>query len=122
MALTGRTKATMSTQLRMTAQRPRSAGHLTEGLSRTQTIIVVSGTMLALLLAALDQTIVGTAMPRIVADLNGLSYYAWVITAYLVASTVMVPVAGKLGDLFGRKPFLLTGMVGFVVASALCGL
>ncbi len=112
----------MSTQLRMTAQRPRSAGHLTEGLSRTQTIIVVSGTMLALLLAALDQTIVGTAMPRIVADLNGLSYYAWVITAYLVASTVMVPVAGKLGDLFGRKPFLLTGMVGFVVASALCGL
>ena len=78
--------------------------------------------MLALLLAALDQTIVGTAMPRIVADLNGLSYYAWVITAYLVASTVMVPVAGKLGDLFGRKPFLLTGMVGFVAASALCGL
>src|SRR5437588_5280707 len=112
----------MSTQLKMTAQRPRSAGHLTEGLSRTQTIIVVSGTMLALLLAALDQTIVGTAMPRIVADLNGLSYYAWVITAYLVASTVMVPVAGKLGDLFGRKPFLLTGMVGFVAASALCGL
>src|SRR6059058_3637354 len=112
----------MSTQLKMTAQRPRSAGHLTEGLSRTQTIIVVSGTMLALLLAALDQTIVGTAMPRIMADLNGLSYYAWVITAYLVASTVMVPVAGKLGDLFGRKPFLLTGMVGFVVASALCGL
>src|SRR5438445_808458 len=112
----------MSTQLKMTAQQPRSAGHLTEGLSRTQTIIVVSGTMLALLLAALDQTIVGTAMPRIVADLNGLSYYAWVITAYLVASTVMVSVAGKLGDLFGRKPFLLTGMVGFVVASALCGL
>src|SRR5438552_12658013 len=112
----------MSTQLRMTAQRPRSGGHLTEGLSRWQTVIVVSGTMLALLLAALDQTIVGTAMPRIVADLNGLSYYAWVITAYLVASTVMVPVAGKLGDLFGRKPFLLTGMVGFVAASALCGL
>src|SRR3989440_501976 len=104
----------MSTQLKMTAQRPRSAGHLTEGLSRWQTIIVASGTMLALLLAALDQTIVGTAMPRIVADLNGLSYYAWVITAYLVASTVMVPVAGKLGDLFGRKPFLLSGMVGFV--------
>src|SRR5437763_7897180 len=111
----------MSTQLKMTAPRPRSAGHLTEGLSRWQTMIVVSGTMLALLLAALDQTIVGTAMPRIVADLNGLSYYAWVITAYLVASTVMVPVAGKLGDMFGRKPFLLAGMVGFIAASALCG-
>src|SRR6266436_10289083 len=111
----------MSTQLRMTAQRPRSGGHLTEGLSRWQTIIVVSGTMLALLLAALDQTIVGTAMPRIVAELNGLSYYSWVITAYLVASTIMVPIAGKLGDLFGRKPFLLAGMIGFVLASALCG-
>src|ERR1700736_1658145 len=112
----------MSTQPRTPNQRPGSAGHLTEGLSRSRTIIVVGGTMLALLLAALDQTIVGTAMPRIVADLDGLSYYAWVITAYLVASTVMVPVAGKLGDLFGRKPFLLTGMVGFVAASALCGL
>ena len=72
-------------------------------MSRRRTILVVAGTMLARLLAALDQTIVGTAMPRIVADLNGLAYYASVITAYLVASTVMVPVAGKLGDLFGRK-------------------
>ena len=98
-----------------------TGGHLTEGLTRGQTIGVVAGTMLALLLAALDQTIVGTAMPRIVAELNGLSYYSWVITAYLVASTIMVPIAGKLGDLFGRKPFLLAGMSGFIVASALCG-
>jgi EmrB/QacA subfamily drug resistance transporter len=98
-----------------------TGGHLTEGLTRGQTIGVVAGTMLALLLAALDQTIVGTAMPRIVAELNGLNYYTWVITAYLVASTIMVPIAGKLGDLFGRKPFLLAGMIGFVVASALCG-
>jgi len=98
-----------------------SGGHLTEGLTRWGTIGVVAGTMLALLLAALDQTIVGTAMPRIVAELNGLNYYSWVITAYLVASTIMVPIAGKLGDLFGRKPFLLAGMIGFVVASALCG-
>ncbi len=98
-----------------------SSGHLTEGLTRWATIGVVAGTMLALLLAALDQTIVGTAMPRIVAELNGLNYYSWVITAYLVASTIMVPIAGKLGDLFGRKPFLLAGMIGFVAASALCG-
>jgi EmrB/QacA subfamily drug resistance transporter len=107
-------------------QRPASdpadtSGHLTEGLTRLATIGVVAGTMLALLLAALDQTIVGTAMPRIVAELNGLNYYSWVITAYLVASTIMVPIAGKLGDLFGRKPFLLAGMIGFVAASALCG-
>jgi EmrB/QacA subfamily drug resistance transporter len=93
-----------------------------EGLSRGRLILVTIGTMLALLLAALDQTIVGTAMPRIVADLNGLAYYTLVTTVYLVASTVMVPIAGKLGDLFGRKPFLLTGMIGFVGASALCGL
>jgi len=96
-------------------------GSLTAGLSRWATIGVVAGTMMALLLAALDQTIVGTAMPRIVAELNGLNYYSWVITAYLVASTIMVPIAGKLGDLFGRKPFLIAGMIGFVAASALCG-
>ncbi|MEA2636713.1 MAG: hypothetical protein QOH92_3480 [Chloroflexota bacterium] len=110
--------------MRNEPQQPSTAdtgGHLTAGLTRWQTIGVVAGTMLALLLAALDQTIVGTAMPRIVAELNGLNYYTWVITAYLVASTIMVPIAGKLGDLFGRKPFLLAGMIGFVVASALCG-
>ena len=94
----------------------------TAGLSRRRVILATAGTMLALLLAALDQTIVGTAIPRIVADLNGLDRLAWVTTAYLVTSTTMTPIAGKLGDLFGRKPFLLTGMIGFVAASALCGL
>src|SRR3981081_2179669 len=80
------------------------------------------GVILALLLAALDQTIVGTALPRIVAELNGLDRYSWLITGYLVASTVVVPLAGKLGDLFGRKPFLIGGMIGVVAASALGGL
>src|SRR5207245_5097320 len=84
-------------------------------------VLATIGVMLALLLAALDQTIVGTALPRIVAELNGLDRYSWLITGYLVASTVIVPIAGKLGDLFGRKPFLIAGMVGFVAASALCG-
>src|SRR5258708_2005022 len=77
--------------------------------------------MLTLLLAALDQTIVGTAMPRIIADLNGFDKYAWVTTAYLVTSTVTVPIAGKLGDLFGRKPFILLGIAGFMVFSWACG-
>jgi EmrB/QacA subfamily drug resistance transporter len=95
---------------------------MTHGLSRNRVILATAGTMLALLLAALDQTIVGTAIPRIVADLNGLDRLAWVTTAYLVTSTTMTPIAGKLGDLFGRKPFLLAGMIGFVVASAFCGL
>ena len=91
------------------------------GLSRGRVVVTTAGVLMGLLLSSLDQTIVGTAMPRIIAELNGLQYYAWVTTAYLVASTVMVPIAGKLGDLFGRKPFVLIGMVGFVLASALCG-
>ena len=95
---------------------------MTHGLSRNRVILATAGTMLALLLAALDQTIVGTAIPRIVADLNGLDRLAWVTTAYLVTSTTVTPIAGKLGDLFGRKPFLLAGMIGFVIASAFCGL
>src|SRR5213078_338749 len=90
-------------------------------LTRNARILATVGVGLALFLAALDQTIVGTALPRIVADLNGLDYFAWVATAYLVSSTTLTPIAGKLGDLFGRKPFLLAGMIGFVLASALCG-
>jgi EmrB/QacA subfamily drug resistance transporter len=90
-------------------------------MTRSARILATVGVGLALFLAALDQTIVGTALPRIVSDLNGLDYFAWVATAYLVTSTVLTPIAGKLGDLFGRKPFLLAGMIGFVIASALCG-
>ena len=77
--------------------------------------------MLGMLLAALDQTVVGTAMPRIIADLNGLSHYAWVGTAYLLASTATMPIWGKLSDAYGRKRFYITGMVIFVTGSALCG-
>src|SRR3981081_3398960 len=94
----------------------------TLNLSRGQKILATAGVAVSLLLASLDQTVVGTAMPRIVAELQGLNYYAWVTTAYLVTSTVVVPIAGKLGDMFGRKPFMLAGMIGFVGASALCGL
>ena len=94
---------------------------MTGELSTRQKALATLGVMLTLLLVALDQTVVGTAMPRIIAELNGLSVYAWVTTAYLVASTVVVPVAGKLGDMFGRKPFILVGMVGFMAGSWLCG-
>ena len=95
---------------------------MTSSLSTRQKAFATVGIMLTLLLVALDQTVVGTAMPRIIADLNGLSVYAWVTTAYLVASTVVVPVSGKLGDMFGRKPFVLVGMVGFMIGSWLSGL
>src|SRR3954452_17542302 len=87
-----------------------------------QLIIIMIGVMLGLLLAALDQTVVGPAMFRIIRDLKGLEHYAWVTTAYLLTSTLTVPIAGKLGDLFGRKWFFVGGMVIFVVASMLCGL
>lgn len=90
-------------------------------MTKNARILATVGIALALFLAALDQTIVGTALPRIIAELNGLEYYAWVATAYMVASTTMTPISGKLGDLFGRKPALIIGIVGFVLASALCG-
>ena len=95
---------------------------MSESSSRARVVLATIGVALALLLAALDQTVVGVAMPRIVRELHGLDLYAWVTTAYLVTSTALVPVAGKLGDMFGRKPFLIAGMIGFVSASALCGL
>ncbi len=92
-----------------------------EQSGRRETVLAVAGLMLALFLVALDQTIVGTALPKIIADLNGFEHYAWVTTAYLLASTAMIPVIGKLGDIYGRKWFLVAGVAIFLVGSALCG-
>src|SRR5712691_12513868 len=91
-------------------------------LPRRDLVLTVAGLMLGLLLAALDQTIVGTAMPRIVAELQGFEHYAWVTTAYLLTSTAVVPISGKLSDMYGRKFFLLGSSAMFVLTSALCGL
>src|SRR5207302_4995866 len=95
---------------------------MTRSSSPARVVLATAGVAMALVLAALDQTIVGVAMPRVVSELHGLNYYAWVTTAYLITSTALVPIAGKLGDMFGRKPFLIAGMIGFVAASALCGM
>ncbi|HWF49578.1 MAG TPA: MFS transporter [Solirubrobacteraceae bacterium] len=83
---------------------------------------VFAGLMLVLLMAALDQTIVSTALPTIVGDLGGLNHISWVVTAYLLAQTAVTPVYGKLGDLYGRKVVLQAGLVVFLAGSALCGL
>lgn len=84
--------------------------------------LIVAGVLLGLFLSALDQTIVSTALPRIARELDGLSLYSWVTTAYLLTSSAMVPIYGKLSDLYGRKPILMIGIVIFLLGSALCGL
>src|SRR5581483_399023 len=90
-------------------------------LTRTQFIGTLAGLMMCLLLAALDQTIVGTAEPRIIAQLSGFNRYPWVSTAYLLSSTIAVPIFAKLSDIYGRKWFFLAGAAGFVLTSAFCG-
>src|SRR5438128_960285 len=90
------------------------------GLPRRTMVIAVAGLLLTLMLAALDSTIVATAMPSIAADLHGFDRYSWVTVAYLLTSTIGVPVIGKLADQYGRKPFLVLGAVVFVLASLLC--
>src|SRR6266699_978931 len=94
---------------------------LSATVSRGRLASILIGVMLGMLLASLDQTIVGTALPHIVADLGGLEHYAWVVTAYLLASTVTVPIYGKLSDIYGRRVFFIGGMIIFLIGSALAG-
>src|SRR5271154_5862073 len=84
--------------------------------------LVFGGLLLVMFLAALDQTIVATALPTIVGDLGGLKHISWVVTAYLLAQTVVTPLYGKLGDMYGRKIILQGALVTFLAGSALCGL
>lgn len=91
-------------------------------LSHRQIQIVFGGLMLGMLLAALDQTVVATALPTIVGDLGGLSHLSWVVTAYLLSSTVSVPLYGKIGDQLGRKNIFQAAIVIFLVGSAMSGL
>nr|BBH89403.1 hypothetical protein KTC_41540 [Thermosporothrix sp. COM3] len=84
-------------------------------------LLTMFGVLLVMLLASLDQTIVSTAMPRIIGELNGIDRYTWVSTAYLLASTVMIPIYGKLSDMFGRKLIFLIGVILFLAGSAMCG-
>lgn len=114
----------------MLAKSARAAGHAAppaataERRPRPQGVrlgIVLAALMLTLLLDALDQNVVGTALPRIIAKLHGFDRYTWTVTAYFLATTTMLPISGKLSDQFGRKWFLLAGAGTFLVGSALCG-
>ncbi|MFF4418170.1 MDR family MFS transporter [Streptosporangium sp. NPDC001559] len=87
-----------------------------------EVMVVLPGLMLAMVLAMLDNMIVGTAMPRIVGELGGLTHLSWVVTAYVLGTTVSTPIWGKIGDLYGRKNIFLASIVIFMIGSALCGM
>ena len=87
--------------------------------ARTEILIAI---LLAMFLSALDQTIVGTALPTIVTQLHGNDYYTWVVTIYLLTATISGPIYGKLSDLFGRRPMVMIGVTLFLIGSALSGL
>src|SRR5579863_488973 len=100
------------------------ADFLTSGivrLTRPQLVGTMLGLLLSVLLASLDQTIVGTAEPRIIAQLSGFDRYPWVSTTYLLTSTLAIPIFAKLSDIYGRKWFFMAGAGGFMFTSALCG-
>ena len=94
----------------------------TPPITHKQVLVIFSGLALAMLLAALDSTIVATALPTIVGELGGLNHLAWVVTAYLLAQTIVTPLYGKLGDLYGRKRIMQGAIVVFLISSALCGM
>ena len=91
-------------------------------LSKRRIVLTTAGAIAGMFLAALDSTIVATAMPTVIADLHGIDHYAWVFTAYLLAEIASIPLWGRLADMYGRKRIFLLGMVIFLTGSALCGL
>ena len=99
-----------------------SAAAMNEGTGSRHIYVVFSGLVLVMLLAALDSTIVSTALPTIVGELGGFDHISWVVTAYLLAQTIVTPLYGKLGDQYGRKIVLQVGLVVFLIGSVLCGI
>jgi EmrB/QacA subfamily drug resistance transporter len=101
---------------------PTATAELPSRISHEKVRVVFGGLLLVMLLAGLDSTIVATALPTIVKELGGLDHISWVVTAYLLAQTIVTPIYGKLGDLYGRKRVLQFAIVIFLIGSALCGL
>ena len=90
-------------------------------LDHRKKMIIMSAIMASMFFSALNQTTIGTALPRIIADLGGMAYYSWIFTAYILASSIPAVMAGRISDIYGRKPFILGGIVVFVIGSFLCG-
>jgi EmrB/QacA subfamily drug resistance transporter len=105
----------------LTAGGPRQASDQPQAIDQRRVWVIIGALLLGMLLAALDQTIVATALPTIAGDLHGLSHLSWVVTAYLLASTVSTPLWGKLGDMYGRKRFFQASILIFLIGSALSG-
>lgn len=105
----------------MTAPTPSAPRPLGESLDARQRWLLLGSLMVSLFVGALDQTVVSTATPRILADLGGFGLLSWLFTSYMLSSTVIIPLVGKLGDMYGRKLFLIGGVFVFMVASAMCG-
>jgi EmrB/QacA subfamily drug resistance transporter len=100
---------------------PQTFGDVRPHFTHRQILTVLSGVLLCIFLAAIDQTVVIPAVPAMAADLNGFSHLAWIVSAYLLTSTAMTPIYGKLSDIYGRRPLLLVALVVFAIASVLCG-
>lgn len=106
----------------VSAPAPKTIGGPDQQASHSEIMFVMTALMISMLLAALDQSIVGTALPQIASDLHGLTKLSWVVTAYLITSAIATPIFGKIGDLYGRKKIFQTAIIIFLVGSALCGL
>ena len=91
-------------------------------LEHRKKVSIMFAIMAAMLFAALNQTIVGTALLHIISDLGGMEYFSWVFTSYILAASIPAVIVGRLSDIYGRKPFILCGIGIFIVGSILCGL
>src|SRR5580692_5464665 len=107
---------------RMQAADPATIIDAPPSFTHRQILKVLSGILLCIFLAAIDQTVVIPAVPAIAADLNGFQHLAWIVSAYLLTSTAMTPIYGKLSDIYGRRKLLLVGLAVFAAASALCAM
>ena len=106
----------------MTAPDTQAPATPQSGEDKSAVRLVIASVGVLLLLASLDQTIVSTALPTIVADLGGLEHLSWVVTAYILASTIVAPLYGKIGDLYGRRNTVFFAVTVFLLGSALCGM